>query len=195
MADDRNGLDPRTAWQDETVSPLRMSPEQIRRKAEGMNRRLRYMLPISLFIVMPAWAATFLWVALNDSEPLQRAGAVLVFGGVLYMIYRTLALRRAMLKLRQETQAQPSIAFLHGMLRLFSEYGSGKGFWKAWFALYPAAMVFTLGGGLADGGEPHGLGYLPFVVVAVISVAIVPVNLRKMRRMQRRLEQLDGSEA
>lgn len=175
-------------WQNQSAEPLRMTPDELRKRMEQLDRRTRTRnrgaYQACGFLVI-----AFLWSLTVFPNDLQRIGAVLTIAGVGVLFYQIRANKLATRK-AAESGSTASLAFHRGELARQRDFHRGKLFWSRFLALMPGPLLGLFGFYQA---YPHLAKILVVegITFILVFIATIPVNRRLARKYQRQLDELD----
>jgi uncharacterized membrane protein YjjP (DUF1212 family) len=186
--------DLRAAWQNQQAEPFRISPKEIHKMMDRLNRKVRrrnYMAVAICVLEIVCFAYFFF----RFPHPVERIGALLTVLGMGYLIYQVLlnqAQRQDFLVEAGRT-SHASLEFLRAELERQRDFHRGIWFWSRLVILLPGPLVFLVGLEMA---RPQLAGYTHRMAATLVLLAglAIPLNLRMARRYQKQIEALNGLE-
>jgi len=188
MAIERHSEDVLDIWQSQSTEGFRMSTEDIRRRIEQMDKKLRRKR-FAFYTVCGFLIAFFLaWEAIS-TNPLQRVGAMLTMLGVGYLAYQVHQ-NRVRKAPPAENGRVASIEFHRTELERQRDFHRGTRLWSRMLIFVPGPMVFFAGFLMAhpEVATTIRLEAISFVLMAI---AAVPLNRWMASKYQRQLDELD----
>jgi hypothetical protein len=180
-----------------TAEPVKMSLDEIRRKAIKFEKKTRWkniqLVAVAIFTALVLIA--FLRGTDAAAQPASKriAGGVII-AAVLYVIYQTYK-RGLARSVPADATFATSLDFYRAQLERRRD--ALLGFWR-WYVgpILGAMMAFALRFPLVNLGQPRlWLNIAPFVVLAVIwSVMAAHLSQREARKLQREIDALDALE-
>jgi hypothetical protein len=177
--------DVRSVWRDQPAATFTLSHAEIAMKIQTLDRKLRRWFAM-VYVVIAVEVVFFGIVFVLFHDPIQRIGALLILGAMLYFAYqlRLHTLQARAVRINAERTTTPSAAFLRSYLDTRRTFHSGIWLWSRLLALLPGPLVLAYGVGRADPeAVPLAWG------VAGMFALIVPVSIVLQRRIARRYEQ------
>jgi NhaP-type Na+/H+ or K+/H+ antiporter len=175
-------------WQSQRGEGFQMTPDDIRQRAERMEKKLQlrtrggYVVCASLIVFLSFWA-----IVSNNS--LQRLGAVLTIGALVYMA-RQLR-QNAMKKPAASTMGEtPSVDYLRTELARQRDFHRGRTFWSRLLLLITSGLLFFLGFAIAHPEVARMIRYETIAFV-ILGIAAIPLNLWMARKYQQQIDELD----
>lgn len=175
-------------WQSQETDGFRMTPEEIRKKMDALDAKLRkrnksfYLACVSLMAMFTLWFFA-------SKNAIQRTGAALTVAGVAYLGYQV---RRNQFRAApaEVTGTMTSVDHLRRELERQRDFHRGKTFWKRVLIFTPGPLVFFVGFAKA---YPEILNMIRFEAISfvIIGLAAIPLNLWMARRYQRQIDELD----
>ncbi len=154
--------------------------------ARKIRRRTVLGCAVCAFVVF-----SFSRLALRMHQPAQRIGACLVVASVLYMTLQLLA-RRGRLSLRWGTLA--SMEAYRNELERQRDFHRGIWLWSRVVAMVPGYLLFCIAGAIVHPVIARQMAGIVLVYL-ILGVLAVPLNLRRARGYQRRIDELDALES
>jgi hypothetical protein len=190
MANDSQPDDVVTLWQAQGSDGFRMSTEEIRKRLEAMNRRLRRR-NFDMYLLCSVLMAFFIGWMFVGMNRLQTLGAVLTIIGLSYLAWqiRQNRFRRAA---TGNAGGTALLDHLRTELARQRDFHRGATFWWRMLAFVPGPLVFLAGFAQAQQAHPEVVRIIHFEVISflVLLIAAIPLNLLKSRRYQRQIDQL-----
>ena len=186
MANDSQPDDVATLWQAQGSDGFQMSTEDIHRRIEIMNRKLRRRM-IDGYLVCAVLIVFFIGWMFVERNPLQTLGSILAIIGVSYLAWQ--------IRQNRFRKAAPgdgntaSVEHLRGELVRQRDFHWGARFWQRMILFVPGPLVFLAGFAQAhpEVGRMIRFETISFIVIAI---AAIPLNLRMARRYQRQIDDL-----
>ncbi|MBV9185656.1 MAG: hypothetical protein JO093_08535 [Acidobacteria bacterium] len=171
-------------WQEQSGSGFRMSREEIRKRIEAINRKVRrrtidgYLVCAFLIAFFVAW----MFVGMNA---LQTIGSVLLMIGISFMAWQLRANRFRL----PSIDANDTLAHLRNELVRQRDFHGGARFWQRMLLFVPGPLVFFAGFAQA---HPEVIRMIRFEVVSfvVLALAAIPLNMWMARRYQKQIDAL-----
>jgi hypothetical protein len=172
-------------WKELASNPVEVSPSQLRREAQGLERGVRlrnsFVTGVCCFII-----AAYGFFAFLSKTTLERIGSVLSIAGAANVVVQFL--KRPTRKL-PDSGAIESIRFYRAELERHRDFHRGKGI-RSWLLPFlPGPILFNVAFAL-DRPMFAPIIALQMVVFLIIAAVIVPLNLRMARRYERRIDAL-----
>jgi hypothetical protein len=174
-------------WQDQTAEGFRMTPEEIQRRAQALETRMRVATRNGYKVFAFLIVGFSLW-AIFDSDPITRAGAVAIVLSVVYIGCQ--AYRSRFRKAPAPAVPAASIDHLRMELARQRDFHRGKRFWSRLLFIAPAGSLFFYGFATA---HPELIRIIRFEIACfiVLVLAAIPLNLRMASKYQRQIDELD----
>ena len=174
-------------WKELSASPLQISPDQLRKEAETLQKGIRRQSVIGFGAAFSVIAAFTLFLFLFPNK-LQRIGSILTVAGAGYLVVQ-LRLRpaRAMADLGQTA----CVGFYRAELERRRDFHRGKWFWSRLLIFLPGPLIFCVGFAKAY-PEVAPFIWLEFATLLILGAIAVPLNLRSARKYQHRIDALDN---
>jgi hypothetical protein len=171
-------------WQTQHSEGFRMSSEEIRRRIEVINRKLRRRT-IDGYLVCAALIVFFAGWMIVGTNALQTAGAVLTIIGVSYLGWQLRANRFRSLSI----DTSDTLEHLHRELARQRDFHWGSRFWCRMLLLVPGPLIFFAGFAQA---HPEVIRMIRFETISfvVLAIAAIPLNMRMARRYQKQIDAL-----
>ncbi len=187
MANDSQPDDVVTLWQAQGTDGFRMSTEDIHRKIETMNRKVRrrtidgYLVCAILIVFFIGW----MFARMNS---LQTLGAILTIIGVSYLAWQ-LRQNRFRGALAGDAGNSASLDHLRTELARQRDFHRGATFWWRMLVFVPGPLVFFAGFAQAHPEVVRTIRYETIAFV-VLAIAAIPLNLWMARGYQRQIDEL-----
>ena len=178
MAGDYLPDDLKVLWKEQSVNPLRISPQQLRKEAEKLRTGVRRRSIVgggAVTIVILAWTL-FFFVFQNW---LQRLGSILTVAGNLYMLVQ-LRLRPA--RAMPGVGETDCIRFYRAELERQRDFHRGKWFWSRLLILFPGPIIWIVGFARAYPQLEPSI-WLVFAAFLIFAAMAVPANLGLARKL------------
>lgn len=192
---DRDPL--RDLWAGQQTGAFSMPLEDIRRKASGFQKTIRWR-NIREYAASVLVVAIFGWMAVIIPEPVVKAGCVLTVLGALYVCWKLHSLARA--ASAAEMNAAESLVDFH-RAELLRQRAALASVWR-WYLLpfVPGALVFVLGVSLSpDNPAPLTvkLGVLAFAIAieAAVFLAVWWLNAQAVKSLDAEITALEEEAA
>ncbi|MGN6271108.1 MAG: hypothetical protein ACTHM0_14580 [Sphingomonas sp.] len=181
----------RDLWTSQPIAPVRPSPEELDRRARGLDRRVRRRnaleygagaIPILVFGAM----------ALGHGDPLMRLASVVIVLGVIFVLY---GLHHRAGASRVEDWAAPILD--HHRAQLVRQRDALAGVWRWYLAPLVPGLALLFAGvwrlrSASDGIAAATIAMLPPVLIAVVAFAGIHwLNRVAARRLTRAIAALD----
>ncbi len=179
-------------WQDQPVEGIKMSVEEIRRRAGKFERRIRRR-NLREYVASLLAAGLFVYFFATSHDLLQRVTFVLFFAAMLWIV---VALHR-----KGSAKTMPDgVDTLTGLrfyrAELERQHEVVKGMWRWYLApMVPGFVVYTIGHALK---VPHPAAWaglaLMDVIVAGMFYFVWRMNMKAARCLERTIEELRSAE-
>ena len=173
-------------WKELRTSPLQISPDQLRKQAGKLQKRVRRSAIVGgaagLIVI-----AAFLIFFLEARNNLQRIGCVLTILGSGLILGQ---LRTRSMQARPDVGRTDCSKFYRVELQRQRDFHRGKWFWSRLVTFLPGPMIFLLGGAQAQPELAPEI-WRTFVAFLIVGAIAIPLNLRLARKYQRRIDALD----
>jgi hypothetical protein len=171
-------------WRAQSSEGFRMSNEEIRKRIETMNRKMRrrtidgYLVCAALIIFFVGW----MFVGMNS---LQLIGAVLTIIAVSYLAWQVRANRFR----TPSIDVVDTLEHLRRELARQRDFHRGTRFWSRMLLLVPGGLIFFAGFARA---HPEVIRIIRFETISfiVFALAAVPLNLWMAQRYQKQIDAL-----
>jgi len=187
MANDSQPDDVVTLWQAQGSDGFRMSTEDIRKRIETMNRKVRrrnfdgYLVCAVLIVFFTGW----MFVGMGS---LQKVGAVLTIFGLVYLVWQ-MRQNRFRGAATGQSGDTASLDHLRTELARQRDFHRGATFWSRMLALAPGPLVFFAGFAQAHPEIALPIRFETITCVFFI-IAAIPLNHWMARRYQRQIDEL-----
>jgi hypothetical protein len=192
MANDSQPDDVVTLWQAQGTDGFRMSTEDIRRRIETMNRKLRRR-NFDMYLVCAVLIVFFIGSMFVGMSALLKVGAVLSIIGVSYLAWQ---IRQARFRGAATGQSgdTASLDHLRTELARQRDFHRGATFWSRMLVFVPGPLIFFAGFAQAQQAHPEVVRIIYFEIITfvVLVIAAIPLNLRMARTYQRQIDELSG---
>lgn len=187
-----SGNSPRSVWQNQKLEGIRMSANEIRAKDRRFQRRIfwRNALEYAAAIALVLFSS---FQFRKSSDVVMRAGFVLAGAGTLYLVWQ-LWRRGSPRNLPAEMGLASALDFHRRELERQRDLLASV--WR-WYLgpLMPGWVVLMIGIGRTNPGHLQHFA-LRFTVFNIVAVALFvfgwKLNQRGARKLQRRIDELDG---
>jgi hypothetical protein len=182
MADNNN--DVVTLWQAQSSDGFRISTEEIQRRIETMNRKLRRRT-IDGYLICAVLTIFFIGWMFVETNALQAVGSILTIIGAGYLAWQ---IRQNQFRVVL-TGDVPLLQHLRGELARQRDFHWSALFWRRIILFAPGPLIFLAGFAHAhpEIGRMIRFETISFIVIAV---SAIPLNLRMARRYQRQIDDL-----
>jgi hypothetical protein len=190
MANDSQPDDVVTLWQAQGTDGFRMSTEDIHRRIEAVNRKVRkrtndgYLVCAILVVFFIGW----MFVGMSS---LQKVGAVLTIIGVSYLAWQ-IRQNRFRGDSTGAAGGTASLDHLRTELARQRDFHRGATFWRRMFVFAPGPLVFFAGFAQAQQTHPEVVRIIYFETISFVFflIAAIPLNHWMARRYQRQIDEL-----
>lgn len=177
-------------WKELGANPTRISPGDLRKGEEKLQRELRRRSLIgggAAAIVIASFTLFFFVF----HHTLLRIGSLLVVAATVYTVVQLLARRARHAVSLAETA---SVTFYRAELERQRDFHRGTWFWSRLLTLQLAGIVWLVGFAQAN---PRLAAFIwtELAALLILGVVAVPLNLRLARNYQRRIDALDAVKA
>ena len=193
MANEFSSEDVRDVWQNQNSESFRMSLDEIRKKNERLDSRIRRRnvigLAIGFFEIV--WFSIFVFIVPNL---VRRIGYFLLALGCGYMVYQLLLnqlQKRAAVIRAGEMGNTVSIEFYRAELERQRDFHRGSRFWSRLVMLALGPLVF-FGFAIAHPQSDRFLWLVVSALLLLLLIRAVPLNLRRARKYQAQINELNG---
>lgn len=190
MANEIPPDDVKALWQNQHPEEIRMTVEEIHKRAEQDRKRVRSRTLVGSAIcwALIAYFALALFVLPNV---LARIGSCLTIIACAYMLYQLHGRRGEALSL-QPTGVSGIRAYRTELERQ-RDFHRGSWFWSRLLILVPSYLLFIAGFAIAHPELAKVLAAIAAVAV-ILGILAVPLNRKESNRYQRRIDELDALE-
>jgi hypothetical protein len=173
-------------WQEQEREEQNMQPNDIRTKAEQLDRKNRRsrLLTVLLFILLLILESWQVWV---QEEMLERAGDLLTIAALLYIAHRFWKYRAAAPPVALGTTN--SVAFYRA--ELIRQRDLSKDSWGYLLPFVPGVTLSLFGDGIEN--RPIGLWVALVVFAVALFLGIAWWNAHTARKLQSEVDALDAS--
>ncbi len=194
MANEFSPEDVRNVWQNQNVGSFRMTPDEIRRKIEQFDRKIRkrnFIAYAACFIVIAYFGCFFFFFFPNL---IQRIGSILTVLGTGYLVYQVrlnqLQKRAAVITGAKMGNAV-SVEFYRAELQRQRDFHCGIWLWSRLLIFAPGPLVFILGFEIAH-PELATIIRAEGAAILFLAALAVPLNLRLARKYQKQIDELES---
>lgn len=190
MANDSRPDDVVTLWQAQGTDGFRMSAEDIHKRIETVNRKVRrrtndgYLVCAILIVFLAGWMFA-------GMSSLQRLGDILSIIGVCYLAWQ---IRQNRFRGAPAGDAGNSASLDHLRTELARQrdFHRGATFWWRILFFVPGPLVFFAGFMQAQQVHLEVVRIIRFEIITfiVLAIAAIPLNLWMARRYQRQIDEL-----
>jgi hypothetical protein len=190
MANDSQPDDVVTLWQAQGSDGFRMSTEDIRKRIETMNRKLRRR-NFDMYLVCSVLIVFFIGSMFVGMNSLQKVGAVLSIIGDSYLAWQ-IRQNRFRGAATGQSGDTASLDHLRTELARQRDFHRGATFWSRMVALAPGLLLFLAGFAQAQQAHPKVVRIIHFETISCIFflIAAIPLNYWMARRYQRQIDEL-----
>lgn len=187
--------EPQTIWQEQPTEALKMSLEQLNRKAQKRQRAARFNVLKATIIglILCGW---FAWGAMRVHELVSRIGLALLS---LWSLYYVLHGYRWIWPRRLQSEAEPGVTVRSYRAELEKQRDYVRQIWLkgGLVVCFLGAALFLLPSLIQTIGSPRLLlNFAPiFVLLAVWLAIFIPRRRRSLQKMQSEIEQLRALES
>ena len=184
MASDHPENDARKVWQDQSVAPIPMNINEIRKKARKFQKRIwwRNLSEYAAAVFVVAGFGFYLW---RFDGLWLRTGSLLIIAATLYMVYQ--------LHKRGSSESVPTGAssIVFHRTELERQRDALQSVWR-WYLLpfVPGMIIFLIGRAIEN---PPG-SWAPLNVTVLLCVAVFflvgKLNQRAARKLQHQIDEL-----
>lgn len=193
MANEFSSGDVRDVWQNQNLESFRMTLDEIRKKNELLDGRIRRRNSIGYAIGFfeIVWFSIFVFIVPNL---VHRIGYFLLALGCGYMVYQLLLnqlqKRAAVIRAAKMGNAA-SIEFYRAELERQRDFHRGSRFWSRLVMLALGPLLF-FGFAIAHPQSDRFLWLVVSALLLVLLVRAVPLNLRRARKYQAQINEIDA---
>ena len=177
--------DVRAVWQAQSADLTRLTPEEIRRRIEGMERRMRRNR-IDSAVAVVLIAIVIVGIAVMFANLLLVLGAIATVGGLVVLMVETSGHRRRAPVADSGTTA--SLDYHRALLQHSLEFHR-KRLWLRVLSLAPGGLLFFTGFAAAR-PDLAAIVYFELATFLVAIALIVPLNRRAAAKLERRIAEL-----
>jgi len=192
MANESSPNDTRNVWQNQKAEGIPMSAEEIRRKIDQLDKKIRWRNFRGIAACILVIAFVVRWFVIFPNL-VQRIGALLTLLGVGYLVYQ-ICLNQIQKKESGIAAAKmgnaASVEFYRGELQRQRDFHCGIWFWSRLVMILPGPLVFCVGFEIA---YPALATYIRWEIAAFLFFAALGVllNLGRARKYQKQFAELD----
>jgi hypothetical protein len=190
MANDTQPDDVVTLWQAQGSDGFRMSTEEIRKRLDAMNRKLRRR-NFDMYLVCSVLMAFFIGWMFVGMNSLQKVGAVLSIFGIGYLAWQ---IRQSRFRGAAAGQSGDTASLDHFRTELARQrdFHRGATFWSRMIAFAPGLLIFLVGFAQAQQAHPKVVRIIHFEIISCVFfiIAAIPLNYWMARRYQRQIDEL-----
>jgi hypothetical protein len=176
-------------WKELESNPVEVSPDQLRSEARrlrsGVRLRNSFVVGVCCFII-----AAYAFFTVRSHTTLERIGSVLSIAGAANVIVQFL---KRPSRNMPEFGAIESIRFYRAELERHRDFHRGKGIMAWLLPVLPGPILFNVGFAL-DRPMLAPIIKLQMAVFLMCAAIVVPLNLRMVRKYQRRIDALDAAQ-
>lgn len=187
MADELGPDEMRDLWCNQPVDPVKVSANDLRRKAQLFEAKIRrgfHMLAVLMILAAAGWALFLYFFA----SPVHRMGATLTLAGYLYCAYQLHRTGPA----RKVTAGPASATCATYRAELERQRHFCLTAWRTvMLPFVPGPAVFMMGFLVPEQGLVKAVGLTTGLILSPFVLAI-PLFRRESRRLQREIDELDG---
>ncbi len=175
-------------WQSQRGDGFQMTPEDIRKRIETMEKKLKYRTRMGLLVCASLIGFMGLWAVVSNNL-LQRLGAVLTAGALVYMGRQIQEYRMKPAPGAEMGETLP-VDFLRTELARQRDFHRGWTFWSRMLLFIPSGLLFFLGFAQEHPEVGRMIRYetIGFLVLGAIAI---PLNLWMAKNYQRQIDELD----
>jgi hypothetical protein len=175
-------------WQNQETEGFRMTSEEIHKRVEMMEKKLRRRWRAG-YLVCGSLIAFFMQWSIASDDVIQRLGAVLTIVGLAYLAWQIRQNRWRQLP-PETIGGIASADFLRTELARQRDFHRGRTFWTRMALLVPGPLVFFLGFARA---QPHLVNMIRYeaITCVLLAIAAVPLNYWMAGKYHRQIDQLD----
>jgi hypothetical protein len=192
MANEFSSEDVRDAWQKQNSESFRMSLDEIRKRSELLDNRIRRrnLIGLAIGFFEAVWFSVFVFIVPNL---VHRIGYFLLVLGCGYLVYQLLLnkLQQAAVVRAGEMGNKVSIEFYRAELGRQRDFHRGSRFWSRMVMLALGPLVF-FGFAIAHPQSDRFLWLVVSALLLLLLIRAVPLNLRRAQRYQAQIKELDA---
>jgi Mg2+/citrate symporter len=190
MANEIPPNDVKTLWQHQQPKEIRMSVDEIRKRAEQYRKRVhrRTLLGSAIAYSLIACFVLALFVLPNV---LARTGSCLTIVACAYMLYQLH--RRRGEALSPQSTGVAGIRAYRTELERQRDFHRGRWFWSRLLIFVPSYLLFIAGFAIAHPELAKVLAAIAMVAV-IVAILAVPLQQKESKWYQRRIDELDALE-
>ena len=193
MANEFSPDDVKSVWQNQNVESFRMSIDEIRRKIEQFDTKIRrrnFIAYAACFIVI-AYTG---WCFFFFPNLIQRIGSILTVLGTGYLVYQARLnqlQKRAAVITGTKMRNAVSVEFYRAELQWQRDFHRGIWLWSRLLIFAPGPLVFILGFEIAH-PELATIIRAEGVAILFLAALAVPLNLTLARKYQKQIDELES---
>jgi hypothetical protein len=195
MTNDDSSDKMRDLWQNQDREPFQMSPDEIRKRIQKLERAVRRKNVVG-YVAGLVVIASFIWNLFAFHALTERIGSSLTVLGAAYGVYQIyLKQQRAKASFirAKEMGTTNSIEFYRTELERQRNFHSGMWFWSRMVIFTPGPLIFMAGFAIAHPVLAKIIGVEEIAILLLLVLAI-PLNLRLAHKYQRQIDKLDDQE-
>jgi hypothetical protein len=180
MPTERDSDDVLALWQSQATAGFRMTPDDIRRRIEQMEKNRRRTV-IDVYLVFAVISIVFILFAAVLPNLLLTTGAaltVLGFGFLTYLVRKSFP----------PADASPSIDHYRMLLERQRDFFR-RGLWLRLLAITPGPLLFSLGLAAAS-PKAAPIVWFQIATSVVVLIAAFPINRRAAAKLQQKIDEL-----
>jgi hypothetical protein len=193
MANDDSSDQVRNLWQNQNLELFQMSPDEIRKRIQELDRRIR-VKNVTGYVAGVLLIALFIFSLFVFRTLTERIGSLLTIlgtGYIVYQIYLKQQHAKASSAGAKELGNAESTEFYRTELERQRNFHSGIWFWSRMVIFTPGPLIFIMGFAIAH-PELAKFVRVDLIGILILALLAIPVNLRLARKYQRQIDKLDG---
>lgn len=187
MANELPPDDLKNLWQSQSVEPVQMSLEEIRRKAEKFQRKIRHrnLREYGGAIIVLGGFSYYIW-----KFPAVRLGSAMIIAATLYVVYQLH--KRGSARTVPESMALGTSLDFHRR-ELERQRDLIRDVWKWYLLPFVPGLLAFIAVPLLDVPPDKWIRVLPFILLfAAFFYGIWKLNQRGADKLQRQIDELDA---
>lgn len=173
-------------WQGQDATSARLAPDEIRKRVEQMEKKMRRST-YGLYLAVMLSSFTIIGIAILFSHPVLIIGAALTVCGLGYIAYEVRHSRRSAPSV--DDGSWTSVGYHRALLQRRRDFHR-KRLWLRILSLAPGGILFFAGFAAA---QPR---LAPFIYVQLATfilaiILIIPMNRQAAMRLQHEIDELD----
>jgi hypothetical protein len=193
MTNDNSPDELRSLWQNQTVAPFQMSPDELRLKVKQLNGKLliRDRFVYVVFAGETLWFSYWIFAARVPTA--LRAGFTLIILGLGFLaaqIWLDRRSRKAHRTLAAASGHDSSVDFFRVELERQRNFHRGIWFWSRFIALFPGLLVGGIWGIILIPKSPFG--YAMTAAILILAALAIWLNRRESLSYQNQINVLDA---